>query len=149
MIAEFNEKTTGKKAGLWRRAFSIFILLALLAAAAGSVLNRLVVLGGGDRIVTEDEAARLDGVDCILVLGAGVYANKYPSAMLEDRLLEGVRLYRLGVSDRLLMSGDNGRINYNEVKVMKDFAVRSGVPSRPRLSGPRGLLHLREHVPRP
>ena len=105
------------------------MLLALLAAAAFATLNRIVVIGSRDRILTEEEAANLSGVDCILVLGAGVYANKYPSNMLEDRLLEGIRLYKLGISDRMLMSGDNSRINYNEVKVMKDYAVKSGVPS--------------------
>jgi vancomycin permeability regulator SanA len=105
------------------------MLLAILAAAAATVMNRLVIIDSTDRIITEDEAARLDGVDCILVLGAGVYANKYPSAMLEDRLQEGVRLYQLGVSDRMLMSGDNSKVHYNEVMVMKDYAVKSGIPS--------------------
>ena len=63
------------------------------------------------------------------MLGAGVYNNQYPSAMLEDRIVESVRLYGFGVSDRLLMSGDNSLVSYNEVKVMKEVAVGLGVPS--------------------
>lgn len=109
--------------------FGIVVLIALLLGIMLAVLNRYVIDRGSDWIITETEALRLDEVDCILVLGAGVYANKYPSNMLEDRLLGGIRLYKLGISDRLLMSGDNGRVHYNEVKVMKDFAIKSGIPS--------------------
>jgi vancomycin permeability regulator SanA len=49
--------------------------------------------------------------------------------VLADRLIKGIGLYELGVSDRLLMSGDNSEVHYNEVKVMKDYAIKSGVPS--------------------
>jgi vancomycin permeability regulator SanA len=47
--------------------------------------------------------------------------------MLEDRLLQGVELYYNGASGKLLMSGDHGREEYDEVNVMKGFAVDSGV----------------------
>lgn len=119
-----------KKRWRWVRvAVSILILTAILVGSVLMTLNRIVVSTYADRIITENAAQNLQGVDCILVLGAGVYANKYPSEMLEDRLLAGVDLYKRGVSDRLLMTGDNSRISYNEVKVMKDYAIKSGVPS--------------------
>ncbi|NMA24079.1 MAG: DUF218 domain-containing protein [Clostridiales bacterium] len=116
------------RAGLLSAALSVLLLAVIGCATAVFVLNRIVISAGDDRIITEAEARRLEDVDCILVLGAGVYANKYPSAMLEDRLSQGVGLYKLGVSDRLLMSGDNSTVDYNEVKVMKDYAVKAGVP---------------------
>lgn len=96
---------------------NIFVIAALLFGIALSVLNRFVALEGAQRIISEQEAQKLDDVDCILILGAGVYNNKYPSDMLEDRLLEGIRLFMLGASDRILMSGDNSKVHYNEVKV--------------------------------
>lgn len=49
--------------------------------------------------------------------------------MLKDRLDEGIRLYQQGVSDRLLMSGDHGRKDYDEVNRMKEYALERGVPS--------------------
>ena len=67
--------------------------------------------------------------DCILVLGAGVRDGGRPSPMLEDRLLQGLELYKNGCSDRLLMSGDHGRKEYDEVNVMKQFAVDRGIAS--------------------
>ena len=49
--------------------------------------------------------------------------------MLEDRLLQGIELYENGTSDRLLMSGDHSRKDYDEVNVMKQFAIDRGINS--------------------
>ena len=69
------------------------------------------------------------GYDCILVLGCGVRGNT-PSHMLEDRLLQGIGLYDNGASKKMLMSGDHGREGYDEVNVMKAFAVERGIESQ-------------------
>lgn len=49
--------------------------------------------------------------------------------MLEDRLLQGIELYENGASNRLLMSGDHGRKEYDEVNVMKQFAMDRNIVS--------------------
>ncbi len=67
--------------------------------------------------------------DCIIVLGAGVREDGSLSNMLHDRVKSGVMLYFSGVSDRLLMSGDHGSEDYDEVNAMKDYAVENDVPS--------------------
>lgn len=65
--------------------------------------------------------------DCILVLGAGVKADGTPSHMLEDRLLTAIELYNKGAAPKLLMSGDHGQIDYDEVNCMKVYAIEHGV----------------------
>lgn len=81
-----------------------------------------------DKIISEDEAAKLKA-DCILVLGAGVRADGSPSPMLEDRLLQGISLYKMGASGKLLMSGDNTKKYYDEVNTMKSYALDKGIAS--------------------
>ena len=49
--------------------------------------------------------------------------------MLEDRLLEGIKLYENNVAPKIIMTGDHGREEYDEVNVMKKFAMDKGVPS--------------------
>lgn len=71
----------------------------------------------------------MDNADCILVLGAGVRNNK-PTPMLNDRLEEAISLYKEGKAPKIIMSGDHGRDYYDEVNVMKDFAMNKGVPSQ-------------------
>ena len=94
-----------------------------------TILNSYIKSSVKDRIILPEEAAKLEGIDCILVLGAGVWKDNKPSPMLEDRLIQGISLYQTGVSNRLLMSGDHGRKDYDEVNVMKQYSMDQGIPS--------------------
>ena len=58
--------------------------------------------------------ASLEDADCILVLGAGVRNNK-PTPMLNDRLEVAIQLYKDGKASKIIMSGDHGQEDYNEV----------------------------------
>ena len=71
---------------------------------------------------------RLDA-DCILIFGCGVWDDGTPTPMLSDRLKTGIEIYNAGGGDRLLMSGDHGRADYDEVNAMKKFAVDRGIES--------------------
>ena len=103
-----------------------FILLAVLLV---SVLNIYVKTVSGARILSIEEAANLSDVDCIIVLGCQVRPDGSLSDMLHDRLYRSVELYQEGVSEKLLVSGDHGHLDYNEVGAMKQFATDNGVPS--------------------
>lgn len=106
----------------------LLILVSILAVILVLGINTHVKLSAKDKIITVADVSTLDA-DCILVLGAGVWGNGRPSPMLEDRLLQGIELYENGASDRLLMSGDHGRKEYDEVNTMKRFAIDRGIPS--------------------
>ena len=69
--------------------------------------------------------------ECVLLgcFQCYVFADGRPSDMLHDRLQRGVELYQLGAAPKLLMSGDHGRTNYDEVDAMKQFAVDAGIAS--------------------
>jgi vancomycin permeability regulator SanA len=68
--------------------------------------------------------------DCIIVLGAQVKADGTPSKMLRDRLDEGIRLYEAGAAPKILMSGDDGQVEYNEVAAMAAYAEDAGVSKK-------------------
>ena len=110
-----------------RKIFTVLISAALLLAAAALVPDFIVVNKAKNSIVTLDEAAELSVVDCAVILGAGVRNGK-PTAMLRDRLLVGIELYKSGAAKKLIMSGDHGNTDYDEVNTMKSFAVENGVP---------------------
>ncbi|HHY40342.1 MAG TPA: DUF218 domain-containing protein [Syntrophaceticus sp.] len=105
----------------------VLVLLSILALVSILIINAYVTSSVKDKIITADEAPSLD-VDCILILGAGVWGSR-PSYMLEDRLLQGIELYDNDASDRLLMSGDHSRKDYDEVNVMKQYAIDRGINS--------------------
>lgn len=80
------------------------------------------------KVITGTEAAKLDA-DCVLVLGCGVREDGMPSLMLRDRLETGIALYEKEAAPKLLMSGDHGRKDYDEVNLMKAYAIENGIPS--------------------
>lgn len=82
-----------------------------------------------DRILSIEDISKLEDVDCILVLGCYVKPDGVPSDMLRDRLETGLSVYATNVTDKILMSGDHGQKEYDEVTVMKDYAVERGVLS--------------------
>ncbi|MEI6222850.1 MAG: ElyC/SanA/YdcF family protein [bacterium] len=64
-----------------------------------------------------------------LVLGAQVYADGTLSDMLLDRVETGMELYKAGKIKKLIMSGDHGKPNYDEVNAMRRYALEKGVPA--------------------
>lgn len=107
-----------------KKTIIILLILGILAALAVFSLDLIVTRSTKDQIVTEFH----DTYDCILVLGAGV-RNGSPRPMLKDRLDYAIKLYKNGVAPKLLMSGDHGRQEYDEVNIMKEYAINAGVPS--------------------
>jgi len=107
--------------------FFLFAIAAMIAVIALTAIHAYVKNAYKDRIITPEQASELKA-DCILVLGARVW-NTEPGPMLADRLLQGIELYKAGISDKLLMSGDHGTKEYDEVNAMKKFAIENGVPS--------------------
>lgn len=106
---------------------SLIIFVIVIGALAFGI-NFYVKSSVKSQIITEKEAENLSDVDCILILGAGVWGDK-PSPMLEDRLLEGINLYNNNVSGKIIMSGDHGKEDYDEVNIMKEYAIQKGIPS--------------------
>ena len=102
---------------------------ALAGVAAALGISAYVKAVGGMNIVTDDDFSTLNDVDCIVVLGCLVNSDGTPSDMLADRLTRGIELYKAGVAPKIIMSGDHGRKEYNEVDTMKQFAIAHGVPS--------------------
>ncbi|MGI6685913.1 MAG: SanA/YdcF family protein [Bacillota bacterium] len=74
------------------------------------------------------EAGSVPKGDAILVLGARVYQNGNVSLMLNDRLTTGYDLYKRGKAKKIIVSGDHGRKDYDEVNAMKSFLMEKGVP---------------------
>ncbi len=108
----------------FKKAISLLLLLALIFAQVPILINAYMYEFSSRYFLTVEEASE-DSFDCVLVLGAGVWGDG-PSHMLEERLNKGIEVYKTGCTDRILMSGDHGREEYDEVNVMKNFAVDGG-----------------------
>ena len=110
-----------------KKIFTVLVSAAVLLAAAVFVPNFIIVNKTKSNIVTLEESAELSDIDCAVILGAGVRDGK-PTPMLRDRLLTVIELYKSGAAKKLIMSGDHGSEEYDEVNIMKSFAVENGIP---------------------
>lgn len=109
-----------------KKIIAALLIAVCICGMAVIAINRIVIAQATPYILPADGAG--EGYDCILVLGCGVHGTT-PSHMLEDRLLQGIELYHAGASPKIIMSGDHGRDHYDEVNVMKNFAVERDVES--------------------
>ena len=108
---------------------AVFAALCLLLGIAVLVVNGHVKGKAERYILSAEEAAKLEHMDCILILGCGVRPDGTPSLMLRDRLDMGLSLFEAGAAPKLLMSGDHGTAEYDEVNTMKRYATDRGAAS--------------------
>lgn len=104
------------------RIVSYAAILALLTI----LLTRMVFLQSASTQTFSKEDAPVRQV--AIVFGAQVRRDGMPSAVLRDRIETAVKLYKNGKVEKLLMSGDNRFVDYNEPKSMRRYALTLGVP---------------------
>ena len=112
----------------FKNLIQILLVLAAVCLIAAYAVNTFVVDSTAEKIVSADALSNED-FDAAIILGCGVRVDGTPSHMLEDRLKTGIELYKKGIVPKLIMSGDHGRANYDEVNTMKNYAMENGVPS--------------------
>lgn len=105
-----------------KMSLSLIALAVFLLGAARLVME----IAARSRIYLPDQApARRIAI----VFGAGLWQDGSPTPVLRDRVATAVDLYQAGKVEKLLMSGDNRFVHYNEPAAMRDYALGLGVPS--------------------
>lgn len=98
----------------------------LAAAALFALTNVAMVALASDAMYAQvsDVPAR----DVIIVPGAAVLRSGQLSAVFLDRANAAVALYEEGRAGAILVSGDNGTLEHNEVDPAKRYLVAEGIP---------------------
>jgi len=106
-----------------------FLRILLIIACVGFFvlgLSRIAIILSTQTKIVEDDTAPAKPV--VIVPGAGLNPDGTPSAPLRDRVEAAAELYFAGKAQKILMSGDNRFINYNEPESMRQYALTLGVP---------------------
>lgn len=119
----------------------LIIMLTIFAIIVGTICinyymidktkaNIVAEVDLNNYIISNEQRETIDELDaqCIMVLGAAVNFNGEPSPVLKDRLDIGIKLYNAGYAPKILLTGDNGQVEYNEVEGMKAYILNQGVP---------------------
>lgn len=113
-----------------RIVLTIFLCLFLLLCTSIFAIHYHVEKSSKKNVYTKEQLVEKEKGDyqAILILGGGIRNNR-PTPILKERLDTGIFLYKEGFAPKILMSGDNGSIHYDEVSVMRKYALEQGVPS--------------------
>lgn len=104
----------------------VLVVFAALGVVAPLVLREWVV-----RQYREEIHARVDDVPAMpvaIVFGAGYWPSGRLSNALADRMDGAIELYQAGKVNKLLLTGDNRFVDYNEPGAMAEYALDQGVP---------------------
>jgi SanA protein len=114
----------------WTTAFKRVLVavssLGLLGVIFATIAH--LVMWHRDEGRLHEQLAQVPPKTVAIVLGALVYPKGRLSDTVSDRVACGLALYRAGKVKRILVSGDHGRRDYDEVNAMADALVRDGVP---------------------
>ncbi len=118
-------RSFSKPKRILRKAAQIIIITTLAMFFIVGILRITMILNGRSSVFTIDQIPKAQAA---LVLGAGLLPDETPSDPLRDRIDTAVALYKAGRVEKLLMSGDNRFIYYNEPEAMKNYAISLGIP---------------------
>jgi SanA protein len=108
------------------KAFNKLVKIIILSGLTFLILPRLLTA-----LYSLPRAYNLQSVPprpVAIVFGAGLWRDGTPTTVLRDRILTAAQLFFTGKIQKILMSGDNSTVYYNEPAAMKEFALGLGVP---------------------
>lgn len=114
------------KSFLQKHKKAVWVMIIFLAAlgAVFLAINNYVERMGAKYIYSAQE---VPSADTVLILGAYVFPDGTLSTMLKDRVTTGYELYLNGKAPKIIVSGDHGRQDYDEVNTMKNYIKNQGV----------------------
>ncbi len=110
---------------LWHQIARLALILGLVSLIGLLLARAIVLLYARTRLFTVKDVA---SHRVAIVFGAGLRRDGTPTTVLADRVQTAATLYLEGKVEKLLMSGDNRFIYYNEPESMRRYALSLGVP---------------------
>lgn len=111
-----------------KKLMKLIFSLAVIGIISILMINYVVTSSTNKQIISIDDVTSIDDIDCIIVLGCQVKSDGSLSLMLKDRLDKAIEVYNQ-TNTKLLMSGDHGTIQYDEVNAMKNYAISQNIAS--------------------
>lgn len=105
----------------------ILFILVILGLIISMLINQYVKGYAKKNILAN--YSEIGDIDAILILGCEVKPDGSLSLMLKDRLDKGIELYKNGVAQKVIVSGDNREEHYDETTAMKQYLIENDVPS--------------------
>jgi vancomycin permeability regulator SanA len=110
------------------KSYLRYLAIALIALF---VARSLIILYDG----LFDDIGR---ADVAVIFGSKVDENGQASERLKARLNGGIRIYRLGLIKKIIVSGGKGKEGFEEADVMKAYLLNANIPAYDIISDQQG-----------
>ena len=104
-----------------RFIISIFLIIIIVIVA----VNSLILFTTKPYIYNKD--SQILNAQAAIILGASVLPDRSLSPILKDRVDTAIQLYNAKKVSKILVSGDNGTVTYNEVNPVRIYLLNKGV----------------------
>ena len=125
-----NKLSHGKIAIVLKNILKVLVLIFFILIFSGVLLLGLPRLFTGiyasKRIFSIENSPK---APVAIVFGAGLNRDGSPTTVLRHRVSTAAELYFAGKVEKILMSGDNRTLDYNEPASMYEYAINLGVPA--------------------
>ena len=107
--------------------FIIFTSILGILVFVGIIINLYMILKTSKKIKKINE--NIPKSDAIMVLGCEIRKNGYPGIVLKQRLDKAIEVYRNGLAEKILVTGNHATDEYDEVNSMKNYLKSKGIES--------------------
>lgn len=106
----------------------LIIYTGLIFIALGILIN-IFVIKISDKYIL-NQINDFQHSEAVIILGAKVYRNNRISSIVYDRTIKGIQLYKNGIVNKILVTGDHGRKHYDEVNTIKHWLKKHNIPDK-------------------
>lgn len=99
------------------------ICLIIASVVISVVMINIIIVKKSEKMIYEN-IADLPEKQAVIVLGAYVRGESL-SPVLHDRVESGVEIYSANKAPKILLSGDHGRTDYDEVNGMRKYIIET------------------------
>lgn len=111
-----------------KKTFKIILMVAIIFVITTIFINVYMIESTKNNIIDVNDIELIENIDAVVVLGCKAYADG-PSLMLKKRLDKTIELYNK-VNNKIILTGDHGTKEYDEVNVMKNYVLENKIPKQ-------------------
>lgn len=111
---------------IFQKLFRFSILLLILLITGPTILHYSIKSSQKDLVF--ENINDVPNKRVAIVFGAGLSGKDIPSQILADRVQTAIDLYNNGKVEKIIMSGDNRFLDYDEPSAMINYALEKGIP---------------------
>ena len=105
------------------------IIGAVLAVLILIIFTNYQIVSSSDKYIVK-QISDIPQAQAVLLLGAKVKSDGTPSGILQDRIDTAIELYQAKKVSKILVSGDHGTKQYDEVNAMRKYLLDKNIPAQ-------------------